>query len=762
MDDPWIIMDLKAAASPKGAKTAIPDPVQIHPAWFWLAIVSTPCLNAQHIQWAATFGGGCTGIICSYTWLPDTVTSMAVDPAGNVYVTGISHGNFPLLNAIESFPIPNLPSGANTPFAAKIDPSGTKLLYATLIGGVSGSPGGVAIDSVGNAYITGGYSAADGPTFTFPGISGKPMGGAFLVKLDPNGKLLLSTLFGGSSGNDAGTAIALDGSGAIYISGNAASQDFPVTNGPTTSSVGNIFLTRLDGVTGRILYSTLLGSGDTPQMTLGSQGDLFIAANTTSTAWPVTTGALQSHCAGTTCADVIALRFQPSTSQTIYATYLGGSGKDQIGGVTTDPGGSLYVSGTTTSIDFPVTGNGLSEPCAGVLPPNCGSKAFVARLNPSGSSLVYATYLGGNAVDIGRGIAIDGAGNAYVTGQTTSTNFPVVNAFQPNIIPNRCFSLHTLGDFFCGGAAFVTALNPNGSQVLWSTYLGQYSLNMEVHLGNGFQGAYATSRDTAGNVYVAGSDLALNGFALSPSAAAAGPFTGTGEATVLKIAPNGTPPAIPTNALVNAASYAPGLPFAGGLASLFLSSPNGTADLTLKVGGETADILAVAQLPGGGQQINFRVPPDRGIGEANSGAAQFPVIEVDANNTATYLGALPVAPGIFALSNGSPAVQHAANYALVSSQNPIQPGETIIIYATGLGGMVPQVSLSGTSCNVLYAGPAPGYPGLDQINCHTASKILNGPRPLQLISPASILESGTPSFATNSNIVMVSVGINSN
>ena len=683
---------------------------------------------------------------------------MTVDPAGNVYVTGISHGNFPLLNAIEPFPYSQSPDGANTPFAAKIDPSGTRLIYATLIGGISGSAGGIAIDSAGDAYVTGGYSAADGPTFTFPGIFGKPMGGAFLVKLDPSGKLLLSVLFGGSSGNDAGTAIALDASNSIYISGNVASPDFPVTTGSSSSGAGDFFLSKLDGTTGKIIYSTILSPGDNPRMTLGSQGDLFIAANTTSAAWPVTNGALQSHCAGATCADVIALRFQPSTSQTVYATYLGGSGKDQIGGVAADAGGSLYISGTTTSIDFPVTG--LSEPCAGVLPPGCGSKAFVARLNSSGSSLEYATYLGGNAVDIGRGIAIDEAGNAYVTGQTTSTNFPLSNAIQPTLIPNRCSSLHSPEDFLCSGAGFLTALSPRGSQILWSTFLGQYSLNTDASLGSGFQGAYAVSRDNSGNLYVAGSDLALNGYALSPAVAQAGPFTGTGEATVLKIAPGGTALTVPPNALVNAASYAPGLPFAGGLASLFLSGLNGTGGVTLKVGGETASILAIAQLPGGGQQINFRVPLDRGIGEPNSGAAQFPVIELDANNTATFLGALPVAPGIFSLNNGNPAVQHASNYALVTSQNPIQPGEIIIVYATGLGGLVPQVLLSGASCTVLYAGPAPGYPGLDQINCQTASNVTSGPQPLQLISAAEILESGTPSFATNSNIVMVSVGIN--
>src|SRR6202020_2409211 len=149
-------------------------------------------------------------------------------------------------------------------------------------------------------------------------------------------------------------------------------------------------------------------------------------------------------------------------------------------------------------------------------------------------------------------------------------------------------------DLFCGGAGFLTALSPDGNQILWSTFLGQYSLDTDGDLGNGFQGAYAVSRDTAGNLYVAGSDLALNGLALSPSITQAGVFGGTGEATVLKIAPGGTPVTVSGNAVVNAASYAPGLPFAGGLASLFLSGLNGTAGLTLKVGGESADILAIA------------------------------------------------------------------------------------------------------------------------------------------------------------------------
>ncbi|HXJ44776.1 MAG TPA: hypothetical protein VNH18_36150, partial [Bryobacteraceae bacterium] len=270
------------------------------------------------------------------------------------------------------------------------------------------------------------------------------------------------------------------------------------------------------------------------------------------------------------------------------------------------------------------------------------------------------------------------------------------------------------------------------------------------------------------------------------------PSVGTnGEATVVKIEPGGQPLTIASNSVVNAASYAPGLPFSGGLASVFLDGltgihgittaagyplPTQLAGVSVKVNGELAPMLAVASLPGGGQQINFQVPLDRGLGQYEAAIHQYPALEIDANGIATFTGVLPVAPGIFTLADGSPAVQHAADFTPISQTHPVVPGEIVTIYATGVGAytpgttgipatgpeplvypLQPTVSLGGRNCALLYAGPAPGFVGLDQINCRTSKQISGGLQSLQIISPMAPFESGTPAFVTNSNIVKVPV-----
>ena len=758
-----------------------------------LITLIAPLAYGQHLEFAATFGGTCTSQECSMllSWLYDTAVSVAVDAAGNSYVAGASYGEFPLVNAIEPPPYASFSSDASftVPFVAKIDPTGTKLLYATPIGAPQSFflppnlyPIGLTIDAAGNAYVTGASVAAG-----FPGVGGTAVTGtgnseAFLVKLDPNGNLLLSMLFGGSV-YAGGTSIAVAPSGVVCIAGTTQSPDFPVTAGAFQSSLTgteDLFLTMVDGSTGNVLYSTLLGPGSAPQLALGPQGDVFIGASTTYAAWPTTGGVVQPNCAGTTCADVIVLRFRPSTSQLVYATYLGGSDVETLGGIAGDSAGTLYLTGTTESIDFPITVMpSLEPPCIGVNPATCGSKAFVTHLNSLGTAFLYSAALGGDAVDEGHRVAIDAAGNAYVTGKTTSTNFPTVHAIQEAIVQQACYiSSFYLPTSFCGVSGFLTALNPAGNAILWSTFLGQ---SPNALIGSpGFNGAYGVTLDSSGAVYVVGDDLALAGTPLNAPP--------NGNAAILKIAPGGQPLSLAPNSLVNAASYAPGLPSAGGLATLFVEGltgvngivtatgsplPTTLAGVSIKVGGELAPILAVASLPGGGQQINFQVPLDRGIGSHVS--LQTPALEIDANGTATFTAALPVAPGIFTLANGSAAVQHAADFSLVTGSNPVVPGEILVIYATGLGpytpgltgipasgpvaldqGIVPQVFLGGLSCTVLYAGPAPGYVGLDQINCQTSSQELPGPLWLEVVSVNQAIDAPDPA-ATNSNSVTVSV-----
>jgi uncharacterized protein (TIGR03437 family) len=760
-----------------------------------LLLLISVVLPAQTLQFAVVFGSSCGSIYCDMLdlWVPDTLTNMAVDSVGNIYVAGTAFGRqFPSVNPIESttYGVENQLGAVelgyqSTPFVAKVDSTGTKLLYATPIGlaqpGEPLLPIALAIDSGGNAYVTGAAPSGGFPTLngTTPQTQSynPPPDHVFFIKLDPNGKLLLSTQFGGSS-TDSGNAIKLDSSGFIWIAGTTQSSDFPVTTGPPLSSSQEMFLARLDPTFGSVTYATLLGQGSSPQLAMGPSGDFLIAASTTSSSWQTTQNALQAACAGTACADIIALRFRPSNSQTVYATYLGGTGVDTLGGIAADSSGSLYLTGTTASPDFPTTPGAFlsANPCNAGVSTTCGTKAFVAHLNPSFTALNYSTYLGGSAVDQGQAMAIDSNGDAYIAGKTTSSDFPVIHGYQATIIPSTCGT--QLTRIPCGGAGFAAELNPQGSALTWSTYLGQYPFGFgdPATTPGEFNGAEAIAVDPQANVYVAGDDLGINATNINPVDS---PVLSTAlvDASVVKIAHVGTPLTI--NALTNAASFAEGLPLGGGLASLFLSGlpaapslvtgsgdplPTTLSGFMVKVGGEAAPLLAVATNADGSGQINFQVPVDHDGG----------VIEIDYHGVATFLGGPPVAPGIFTLSDGTPAIQHAADYSLVTSSNPISPGEVIIIYATGLGDVTqtgvpstapmpeatpPLVNIASTACAVLYAGPTPGSVGLDQINCQTSSNLSAGSQPLQVIYQpgASFATVIIPASETNSNIVSVSV-----
>jgi hypothetical protein len=174
--------------------------------------------------------------------------------------------------------------------------------------------------------------------------------------------------------------------------------------------------------------------------------------------------------------DAFVATLNPDGSALVYSTYLGGGGVDYGYGIAVDSFGNAYVTGRTYSADFP-SANPLQASYGGEL------DAFVAKLNATGSALVYSTYLGGSRYDEGNSIAVDSSGNAYVTGVTYSTNFPTASAFQAT----------------CGGCssyadAFVAKLNAIGSALVYSTYLG----------GGGVDYGYGIAVDSLGNAYVTG------------------------------------------------------------------------------------------------------------------------------------------------------------------------------------------------------------------------------------------------------------------
>jgi hypothetical protein len=286
--------------------------------------------------------------------------------------------------------------------------------------------------------------------------------------------LSYSTYFGGS-GTDVGASIAVDASGNAYITGSTASSDFPATNPlqPIPGGGSDVFVAKLSASGTSLVYSTYLGgNGDDIGMGLAvdAAGNVCVTGNTKSTNFPAASP-LQPVSGGGT--DAFVAKLNASGTALIFSTYLGGSGNDYGTGIAMDQAGEVYVVGYTTSINFPIFNAGQST-FGGLL------DAFVTKLSPSGTALIYSTYFGGNGADYGTSIAVDAAGNACFTGETYSSNFPVLGALMPTYGGN--------------GDAFVAKLTPLGTSLIYSTYLG----------GSSFTYGTSVAMDGSGNAYVTG------------------------------------------------------------------------------------------------------------------------------------------------------------------------------------------------------------------------------------------------------------------
>jgi hypothetical protein len=308
--------------------------------------------------------------------------------------------------------------------------------------------------------------------------------------------LSYSTYLGGSD-DDQASALAVDSSGNAYITGQTYSVDFPVTSGvvqPVNAGNGDVFVTKLSPDGSSIVYSTYLGGSNSDfgqGIALDSVGDVYLAGYSYSADFPVTPGAFQTTCAGacgSSSPDAFVTELNPTGSALIYSTYLGGSGFDEANGIALDRLGHAYVIGWTGSANFPVTPGAAQTVFSGGY-----YDAFVAKLNTKGSGLLYATYLGGTAADFGYSIALDAAGEAYVTGYTKSPDFPTVpGAFQNTMNAPE--------------AAFVTKLNTAGTAMVYSTYLGGSGTGSNPCAACGA----GITLDSAGNAYVSGLTWELN------------------------------------------------------------------------------------------------------------------------------------------------------------------------------------------------------------------------------------------------------------
>src|SRR5258708_597345 len=329
--------------------------------------------------------------------------------------------------------------------ALVIDPA---LSYSTYLGGGIEDEGfAIAIDGTGNAYITGQTNSLD-----FPGSVNIFYGAfdAFVTKLDPSGSLVFTTLLGGGM-DDAGQGVAVNSLGT-YVIGNTSSGNFPSLITIGTRGGQDVFVVRLDNTTGLastervIIAGSNVDSGNT--IAVDGSGNAYIGGQTGSSDFP-TASPIQSALAGSR--DGFVAKLDPTGTTLLYSTYLGGSGQEVVTGIAL-AGGNAYVTGLTNSDDFPVTTGVFQSTRAGL------QDTFVTEIKADGSAWVYSTYLGGSGADNALYIAVDPAGEAYVTGSTNSDDFPTANAEQGNRAG--------LTD------VFVTKLNASGSGLLFSTYLG--------------------------------------------------------------------------------------------------------------------------------------------------------------------------------------------------------------------------------------------------------------------------------------------------
>ena len=424
-------------------------------------------------------------------------SAIAVDAQGQAYVAGIANPSFvPTAGAFQPSPGGGTcVSGPNTIpcpdiLIAKLNPSGTDLVYSTFLGG-SGSdyPYGIAVDPAGNVYVTGATSSTNFPVTANAlhpahnrSVCGSisptaPCSNAFVTKLNATGSALVySTYLNGASGGVGSNAIAVDTLGQAYVTGDRPSGGF---------------VTKLNAAGTAAVYSA------------AAVGGAAIAVDSTGSAYTT----------GRKGADSFVSKLSPDGATTLYSFRLGGTFTtfsappeevEALTGVAVDGAGNAYVTGYTAYKDFPTTAEAAfpKPPGLGICGNSLCRDAFVSKLNVTGTALVYSTFLGGDSIDYGTGIAVDSAGNAYVSGVTRSANFPSV----------------PVGSSTVPGGAFVAKLNASGSALVFSTTLGASQTT---------EGACAVALDGSGSVFVtgtAGTSFPVTTGAFQPQTGANGGF----------------------------------------------------------------------------------------------------------------------------------------------------------------------------------------------------------------------------------------------
>ena len=416
----------------------------------------------------------------------DEATDVEADARGNTYVAGFTlSANIPGRTAgRRGF------HGLADAFVVKLTPDGRSIAWRSFLGGTDVDvANSLALDRSGNVYVVGVTGSADFPTTTGaaqPTIRGgacqsEPCHDAFVTKLSPAGQILYSTFLGGSA-NEEAVGVAVDGQGSAYVTGNTDSADFPTRQAVQSRSRSagcrgdlpcpyDVFVSKLNPGGSSILYSTYLSGTATDTsggIAVDAVGSAYVTGSTRSTDFP-TARALRPSIRGRACGpppakpclDAFVSKLSTSGSRLVYSTFLGGMKNERGNGIAVDGRGAAVVTGSTQSADFPTkrpVRRALdNRSCTQAQPEEQCDDGFVTKLAPTGASLVFSTFLGGQAEDQGLAVTVDQFANVYVGGRTDSRNFPVRNAVQPRF-----------GGYIDG---FATSFSAGGT-LRWSTFVG--------------------------------------------------------------------------------------------------------------------------------------------------------------------------------------------------------------------------------------------------------------------------------------------------
>ncbi len=680
---------------------------------------------------------------------------VAVDAAtGNVYV-GLQSSIYVSTDAGKTFqPVqataPNLHAlaalggqvyaGADTPsvpFVMKLDPTGTQILYSTFLGGSLGDAiNGIAVDAQGNCTVAGVTISPDFQvitTISSASPTGQPSG--FVTKLSADGtRLIYSSLLGASKGVAVGS-VALDVSGAAYITGQTPSRDFPTTPNsvqpavptsmctrpssslfPSTNTGMNAFVSKLSTDGSALAYSTFLtGSCGSAGLGIGvdAAGEVIVVGSTTSPDFPTTPNAYQAAFPGLPDGPSppnpldagFVTKLSAGGDKVLASSYLGGGGLTQANAVAVDSAGSVSLTGATIGMARGATPGAFQkktadrcEPTISIGPsfPQYGTTdAFVLKLDPMLSTAQYLTYLGGACNDSGTGISLDPAGNAWIVGTTNSPDFPTRSLFQGQGI----------------SSGFVSEMSADRSQLLFSSWTDGVSLAL----------------DALGTAYLAGAAQGVSGI----------PKTAV---EVLRIDPS-TTPAVVIDGINAVTGYPAALlpPFASGIAPGQLiqiggrnlgpaTAVNGQADATGRqatVVGNTSvffDEIPAPLLSVGASTIECFAPFEI------TRTTNVTVVSNSQKSNTVRLGVTATAPQILSVTN--------QDGTLNSASNPAHVGSTIVIYSSGLGETSPlsvdglvnsaplpvplaavTVYLPGIEVQPQFLGAAPGMiAGIVQVN----------------------------------------------